>query len=49
MGKIAGEKVDGMKFKRGIKDTLILAIASVILFMIAAYIETYITPSLLGM
>jgi len=49
MGKITGEKVDGMKFKRGIKDTIILAIASVILFMIAAYVETYITPSLLGM
>ncbi|TET19871.1 hypothetical protein E3J74_05245 [Candidatus Bathyarchaeota archaeon] len=49
VGKITGEKVDGMKFKQGIKDTIILAIASVILFMIAAYIETYITPSLLGM
>lgn len=49
MAKIIGEKVDGVKFRRGIKDTFILAIASVILFMIAAFIETYITPYLLGM
>lgn len=49
MAKIIGEKVDGLKFKQGVKDTIILAIASVILLMIAAYIETYITPYLLGM
>ncbi len=49
MEKIIGEKVDSVNFKQGVKDTIILAIASVILFMIAAYIETYITPYLLGM
>lgn len=49
MAKIIGEKVDGAKFKRDIKDTLILAAASVALFMIAAYVETYITPYLLGL
>lgn len=49
MAKIVGEKVDGAQFRRGVKDTIILAIASVILFMIAAYVETYITPYLLGM
>lgn len=49
MAKIIGEKVESAKFKQGIKDTIILAIASVILFMIAAYIETYVTPYLLGM
>ena len=49
MAKIIGGKVDDVKFKRGVKDTVILAIASVILFMIAAFIETYITPHLLGM
>lgn len=49
MGKITGEKVDGVKFKQGIKDTIILATASVMLFMIATFIETYITPFLLGM
>jgi len=49
MEKIIGEKVDGVNFKQGVKDTIILAIASVILFMIAAFIETYVTPYLLGM
>jgi len=48
MAKIIGEKVDGSKFKRGIKDTVILAVAAVILFVIAAFVETYITPYLLG-
>ncbi len=49
MAKITGEELEGAKFKRGVKDTLILAVASVILFMIAAAVETYITPYLLGM
>ncbi|MGQ9460066.1 MAG: stage II sporulation protein M [Candidatus Bathyarchaeaceae archaeon] len=49
MAKITDEKVDGAKFRQGIKDTIILAIASVMLFMIAAFIETYVTPYLLGM
>jgi len=47
MMKITGEKVDRVKFMRGAKDTVILAIASVILFIIAACIETYVTPHLL--
>jgi len=49
MAKITGEKMEIAKFKRGVKDTIILAVASVILFMIAAAVETYITPYLLGM
>ena len=49
MAKITGEELEGAKFKRGLKDTIILAVASVILFMIAAAVETYITPYLLGM
>lgn len=49
MAKITDEKVDGAKFKQGLKDTLILAVASLILFVIAAFVETYITPYLLGM
>jgi len=47
MTKIAGEKADRVKFVRGVKDTVILAMASVTLFIIAAYIETYVTPQLL--
>ena len=49
MKRIIGEKLDRDKLRRDLKDTLILAVASVALFMIAAFIETYITPSLLGM
>ena len=49
MAKVIGEKVNGAKFKRGVKDTVILALASLVLFVIAAFVETYITPRLLGM
>lgn len=49
MAKIVDEKVESAKFKRDVKDTLILAVASVTLFIIAAFVETYITPYLLGM
>lgn len=49
MAKITGEKVDGAKVKQGVKDTVILALASVTLFAIAAAIETYVTPRLLGL
>lgn len=49
MAKITGEKTENAKFKRDVKDTVILAVASVILFMVAAAVETYITPYLLGM
>jgi stage II sporulation protein M len=49
MKKIIGEEVDGVKLKRDVKDIVILAVVSLVLFMIAAFIETYITPFLLGM
>lgn len=45
--KAMGRKVNAVKLERGLKDTLILAVASVILFAIAAVIETYVTPRLL--
>jgi uncharacterized membrane protein SpoIIM required for sporulation len=48
MAKIVDERVEGSKIKQDLKDIAILGIASVTLFMIAAYIETYITPYLLG-
>jgi uncharacterized membrane protein SpoIIM required for sporulation len=47
--KATGEKADVAKFKQGVKDALILAVVSVILFAIAAVIETYVTPHLLGL
>ncbi len=49
MVKVTSEKTDVAKFKRGIKDTVILAFASLILFVIAAFVETYITPRLIGL
>ncbi|MDH5664142.1 MAG: stage II sporulation protein M [Candidatus Bathyarchaeota archaeon] len=49
MAKVTGEKVNVAKFKQGVKDALILAVVSVTLFVIAAFIETYITPHLLGL
>lgn len=49
MAKVVGKKVNSAQFKQDAKDTMILTIASVILFMIAAFVETYITPYLLGL
>jgi uncharacterized membrane protein SpoIIM required for sporulation len=49
MVKIVGERVERSKIKQDLKDIAVLSVASVTLFMIAAYIETYVTPYLLGM
>jgi uncharacterized membrane protein SpoIIM required for sporulation len=49
MAKVTGEKVNVSKFKQGVKDCLFLAVVSVTLFVIAAFVETYITPHLLGL
>jgi len=46
--KLRGKKVEKDKVKQGLNDTLILAVTSITLFMIAAVIETYVTPYLLG-
>ena len=49
MAKVTGEKVNVVKFKLGVKDTVVLAVASVVLFVIAAFVETYVTSRLLGL
>lgn len=49
MDKVTGEKVNVVKLKLGVKDAVVLAVASVVLFVIAAFVETYVTPSLLGL
>jgi stage II sporulation protein M len=49
LAKATGEKINMVKLRQGIKDTVILAVTSVILFAIAATIETYVTPRLLGL
>jgi stage II sporulation protein M len=48
IAKLRGRKVEKNKTKQRLQDILILAVTSIILFMIAAAIETYITPYLLG-
>lgn len=47
--KLKGRPVDKAKLKQGLKDVFVLVVASVILLFIAAIIETYVTPSLLGL
>lgn len=49
ISKIKGKKLDKNKTRQGLQDALVLAITSIVLFMIAAAIETYITPYLLGL
>ncbi len=47
--KLSGRPVDRPLLIEGVKDTLILSVLSVALFAVAAYIETYVTPHLLGL
>ena len=46
--KLSGQPVDRPLLRQGIKDTITLSLLSVALFAVAAYIETFITPHLLG-
>jgi stage II sporulation protein M len=46
--KLSGQPIDRPLLHQGIKDTIILSLLSVVLFAIAAYIESFITPHLLG-
>jgi uncharacterized membrane protein SpoIIM required for sporulation len=48
-GKLSGRNVDRPLLVEGIKDTLMLSLLSVLLFVIAAYFETYVTPHFLGL
>jgi stage II sporulation protein M len=46
--KLSGQPVDRPVLRRGIEDTIALSLLSVALFAVAAYVETFITPHLLG-
>jgi stage II sporulation protein M len=46
--KLSGQPVDGPLLREGIGDAVTLSLMSVTLFAIAAYIETFVTPHLLG-
>jgi stage II sporulation protein M len=47
--RLSGRNIDRPLFIQGAKDTLFLSLLSVALFVIAAYVETYVTPHLLGL
>jgi stage II sporulation protein M len=47
--KLSGRKVDRSVLIEGLKDTAALSLLSVVLFAVAAYVETFITPLFLGM
>ena len=47
--KLGGRPVDRPLLIEGLKDTLTLSLLSLVLFALAAYIETYVTPHLLGL
>ncbi len=49
VSKMVGRKLDRFKVKQHLKDTFFLATTSIILLMVAAVIETYVTPYLLGL
>lgn len=49
LAKITGERVEGEIVKQELKDVSLLAIVSILLFVIAAAIEAYITPWVLGL
>jgi len=47
--KLSGRPVDRPLLVEGVKDTVTLSLLSVVLFAIAAYVETYVTPHFLGL
>ena len=48
ISKLKGRKLEKDKTRQGLHDALILAVTSIIFFMIAAVIETFFTPFILG-
>jgi len=47
--KIGGRNVDRPLLWEGVKDTAVLSLLSLVLFVLAAAVETFVTPRLLGM
>ena len=47
--KLRGNTLAKTKIKQAIRDTLILAAVSIMLMAVAAVVETYVTPFLLGL
>jgi stage II sporulation protein M len=49
LSKLRGKPVDKAKMKVELWDVLVLAATSIVLLFVAAAIETYVTPALLGL
>lgn len=49
VAKLKGRTVEADKLRHSLKDALILAVTSILLLLVAAVIETYVTPSLIGL
>ena len=49
VAKLRGEPVKKDKLKKGLKDVLVLAVTSILFLLIAAAVETYVTPRHLGL
>jgi uncharacterized membrane protein SpoIIM required for sporulation len=47
--KLSGRKIERPSLTEGVKDSLVLSLVSVALFAFAAYVETFVTPRLLGL
>ena len=47
--KLSGRKIDRPLLTEGVKDAILLSLLSLALFAIAAYVETFVTPRLLGL
>ena len=46
--KMSGRQVDRPLLLQGLKDTVVLSVVSVALFAFAAYVETWVTPNVMG-
>jgi stage II sporulation protein M len=47
--KLSGRNIDRPLLREGVGDTLLLSLLSVVLFAVAAYFESYVTPRFLGL
>ena len=48
IAKLRGREIEKDKTRQGLQDCFVFAVTSIILFMVAAVVETYVTPYLLG-
>jgi len=46
--RFSGRNVDRPQLKEGLEDTVVLSTFSIVLFALAAYVESYVTPRFLG-